>query len=176
MTATGDLAGITEYRALLLELEPRAVLREEQAEMYRHAIDVLTDQVPMSDGQREMVGLLGQLVHDWEAEHEEPISATPQEVVASLLEENGLPQSALVPDVFANRHNVSEFLAGRRSISYQRAAKLADFFHVSPAALYPRASVDGAKQAPESRKTGGSPRYPARTASASTGPETVRES
>jgi HTH-type transcriptional regulator/antitoxin HigA len=132
-----DLGRIDDYRALLLELEPRVVTSEEQAERYRNAIDVLTDLRPMSDGQREMVGLLGQLVYDWESEQEEPITATPQEIVASLLEENGLPQNALVPDVFPNRHNVSEFLAGRRGISYDRASRLAHFFHVSPSLFYP---------------------------------------
>lgn len=140
MTTASDLSRIAGYRDLLLTFEPRVITSEEQAEAYREAIDILTDQVPMSDGQREMVGLLGQLVYDWESEHEEAITATPQEIVASLLEENGLTQSALVPDVFANRHNVSEFLAGRRGISYQRAAKLAAFFHVSPALFYPQRS------------------------------------
>ena len=91
----------------------------------------------MSAGQREIVGLLGQLVYDWEEEHEEPITATPQEMVRFLLEQNGLPQMALVPDVFPTRQNVSEFLAGRRRLSYDRAAKLAAFFHLSPAAFYP---------------------------------------
>ncbi len=62
--------------------------------------------------------------------------ATPVEMVRFLLEQNGLPQSALVPDVFPNRQNVSEFLAGKRGISYDRAAKLAAFFHLSPAAFY----------------------------------------
>jgi HTH-type transcriptional regulator/antitoxin HigA len=113
---------------------------EEQAAAYQEAIDILTDQVPMSEGQRETVGLLGRLVYDWEVEHEEPITATPQEIVASLLEAKGLPQSALVPAVFPNRHNVSSFLAGRRRLTYDRAAQLAAFFHVSPAVFFPRQS------------------------------------
>jgi HTH-type transcriptional regulator/antitoxin HigA len=137
MTTAVDLHDLADYRDLLLALEPRTITSEGQAEAYRAAIDELTDHVPLSEGQREMVGLLGQLVHAWESEHEEPITATPQEIVASLLEANGLPQSALVPEVFANRHNASEFLAGRRGISYRRAAKLAAFFHVSPAVFFP---------------------------------------
>ncbi|MGH2443148.1 MAG: helix-turn-helix domain-containing protein, partial [Chloroflexota bacterium] len=130
MTTTSDLSRITRYRDLLLELEPRAITSEEYAESCRAAIDILTDQGSMSDGQRDMVGLLGRLVYDWEAEHEEPIGATPAEVVSNLLEANGFTQGALVPMVFANRHNASEFLAGRRGISFEKAAKLASFFHV----------------------------------------------
>lgn len=131
------LATVTHYAELLEAIQPRTVTSQAQADQYLEVIDVLTDQMPMSDGQRDMVRLLAQLVHAWETEHIEPISASPAEVVASLLQENGLPQGALVPDVFANRHNVSEFLSGRRGISYAKAAQLAEFFHVSPAAFFP---------------------------------------
>lgn len=129
-------AGAVVPLVLLLALEPHPITSEEQAEAYREVIDTLTDRA-MAEGQREIVGLLGQLVHDWESTHEEPIGATPADIAAHLLEENGLPQSALVPKAFANRHNVSAFLAGRRGISYERAGKLAAFFHVSPAIFYP---------------------------------------
>jgi HTH-type transcriptional regulator / antitoxin HigA len=137
MTTVVDLSRITEYSELLHVLQPRVIANEEQANNYLEAIDALTDLPEMSAGQREIVGLLGQLVYDWEEEHEEPITATPQEMVRFLLEQNGLPQMALVPDVFPTRQNVSEFLAGRRRLSYDRAAKLAAFFHLSPAAFYP---------------------------------------
>jgi HTH-type transcriptional regulator / antitoxin HigA len=137
MTTELDLGRITDYGELLRELEPRVITSEEQADNYLEAIDTLTDLPDMSAGQREMVGLLGQLVYDWEEEHEEPITATPAEMVRFLLESNNLPQAALVPDVFPNRHNVSDFLAGKRGISYGRAAKLAAFFHLSPATFYP---------------------------------------
>jgi antitoxin component HigA of HigAB toxin-antitoxin module len=51
--------------------------------------------------------------------------------------ENGLPQAALVPDVFPNRQNVSAFLAGRRRLTYDRAVKLGAFFNLPPAVFYP---------------------------------------
>jgi HTH-type transcriptional regulator/antitoxin HigA len=138
MTIEQDIAKLTTYRDLLVAIEPRTITSAAQAEEYRALIDRLTDSREMSQAQRDIVGLLGQLVYDWEVEHEEPIEATPQEVVASLLEANGLPQSALVGPVFPNRHVVSDFLAGRRALSYDRAARLAAFFHVSPAVFYPR--------------------------------------
>jgi HTH-type transcriptional regulator/antitoxin HigA len=141
VTTISDLAEITEYDELLTVLRPRVITGEEQWSRYLAAIDALTDRPRMSDGQREMVALLGRLVHDWEEEHEEPVTAVPQDVVRFLLEENALPQTALVPEVFPNRQNVSEFLAGRRRLSYDRAGKLAAFFHVSPATFYPNHSV-----------------------------------
>jgi HTH-type transcriptional regulator / antitoxin HigA len=137
MTTALDSNRITDYGELLRELQPRVITSERQASRYLDVIDTLTDLPEMSAGQREIVALLGQLVYDWEEEHEEPITATPAEMVRFLLEENDLPQSALVPEVFPNRQNVSEFLAGKRRISYDRAAKLAAFFHLSPATFYP---------------------------------------
>src|SRR5947209_16739252 len=105
VTTTVDLGSITEYSELLRVLQPRVITNPEQADSYLEIIDMLTDLPEMSAGHRDLLGLLGRLVYDWEEEHEEPISATPQEVVRHLLEENGLPQAVLVPDVFPNRQN-----------------------------------------------------------------------
>lgn len=132
-----DLRGITEYGELLRILERRIVVRQDQAARYLEVIDTLTDLQELSAGQFDAVRLLGRLVGEWEEEHEEPITATPQEKVAHLLEENDLAQSSLVPDVFPNRQNVSAFLAGRRRLTYDRAVKLGAFFHLPPTAFYP---------------------------------------
>jgi HTH-type transcriptional regulator / antitoxin HigA len=100
-------------------------------------VDRLTDEAQLSDDQRDFIGLLGQLLHDWEAEHEEPIEVSPSGVVSSLLEENGLRQVDLVGPVFPSASTVSDFLHRRRALSYERVMKLAAFFHVSPAVFYP---------------------------------------
>jgi hypothetical protein len=52
----------------------RTINAEAHAEMYRDAIDVLTSHAHLSDGRRELVGLLAQLAHDWELERDEPIT------------------------------------------------------------------------------------------------------
>lgn len=148
MTTTGQGTGvdprrITEYGELLRVLEPRVVVSQAQADRYLEAINTLTDRAEMSAGQIDAVRLLGGLVAHWEEEREEPITATPRERVRHLLEENGLPQTALVPDVFPNRQNVCAFLAGRRRLTYDRAVKLGAFFHLPPAAFYPAPHVRG---------------------------------
>jgi HTH-type transcriptional regulator / antitoxin HigA len=136
-----DMRCITAYGELLRVLEPRVVVEQVQADQYLKAINSLTDLHEMSAGQLDAVRLLGRLVAQWEEEREEPITATPQEKVRHLLEENGLSQAALVPDVFPNRQNVSAFLAGRRRLTYDRAVKLGAFFHLPPAAFYPAPHV-----------------------------------
>jgi len=57
--------------------------------------------------------------------------------VHSLLEDNGLRQADLVGAVFPSPSAVSDFLAGRRPLSYERVPKLAAYFPVSPAVFYP---------------------------------------
>lgn len=136
MTTAGNFTDMTDYRDLLLSIEPRTISSEAQAEMYRGAIDVLTSRPGMSDGQREMVGLLAKLVYDWEEESEEPITGTPEGVVQLLLDDRGQRQRDLVPDVFPTESTVSDFLAGRRSLSYDRVRSLATFFGVSPAVFF----------------------------------------
>jgi HTH-type transcriptional regulator/antitoxin HigA len=134
---TVDARALETYRELLVAFEPRPIRNEEEAQTATELIDTLTDLPRLAAGQREFVGLLGQLLHDWEMEHEESIEVTPQEIVRTLLEDNGLRQADLVGPVFPSRSAVSDFLAGRRPLSYERAGKLAAFFHVSPAVFYP---------------------------------------
>ena len=128
---------IVDYRDLLITFEPHSIRNEEEAERFHVVVDALTDLPHPSEGQREFVGLLGQLLYDWESSHEEPIEATPTEIVSSLLEDNGLRQVDLVGPVFPTRSAVSDFLAGRRPLSYERVLKLAEFFHISPAVFFP---------------------------------------
>jgi len=138
---TVDARGVESYADLLATFQPRPIRSEREATHITSLIDTLTDLPQLSEGQREFVGLVGQLLHDWEAEHEEPIEVSPQEIVRSLLEDNGLRQVDLVGPVFPSSPAVSDFLASRRPLSYERVRKLAAFFHVSPAVFYPARGV-----------------------------------
>jgi HTH-type transcriptional regulator / antitoxin HigA len=125
------------YADLLVAFQPRPVRDELESEAVSSLIDRLTDLPKLSGGQQEFVGLLGQLLFEWESVNEEPIEASPQEIVHSLVEDNGLRQVDLVGPVFPSAGAISDFLAGRRPLSYQRVGKLANFFRVSPAVFYP---------------------------------------
>jgi HTH-type transcriptional regulator/antitoxin HigA len=134
---TVDVAALETYGELLAVVEPRPIRSAAEADEAGKLIDALTDLPRLSEGQREFVGLLAQLLHDWERDREQPVVVTPQEVVQTLLEDRGLRQVDLVGPVFPSRSAVSDFLAGRRPLSYERAGKLASFFRVSPAVFYP---------------------------------------
>jgi HTH-type transcriptional regulator / antitoxin HigA len=135
---TVDVGGLETYADLLAAFQPKPIRSEREAAAISRLIDDLTDLPKLSEGQREFVGLLGQLLYDWESEHEEPIEVSPQEIVHSLLQDNGLRQVDLVGPVFPSAPAVSDFLAGRRPLSYERVRKLASFFHVSPAVFFSR--------------------------------------
>ena len=152
MTTVENLTGMTDYRDLLLAVEPRTISSEAQAETYRDAIDVLTGRPGLSDGQREIVALLAQLVYDWEEETEEPITGTPEGVVRVLLDDRGLRQRDLVPGVFPTDSTVSDFLAGRRPPSYERVRKLAKFFGVAPDVFFQEQSREAAARGENARR------------------------
>jgi HTH-type transcriptional regulator/antitoxin HigA len=134
---TVDARELETYGDLLAAFQPRPIRTELEASEASGLIDSFTDLPRLSEGQREFVGLLGQLLYDWETEHEEPIEVSPEDIVRSLLEDNGRRQVDLVGPVFPAPSAVSDFLAGRRPLSYERVEKLAAFFHVSPALFYP---------------------------------------
>jgi HTH-type transcriptional regulator/antitoxin HigA len=133
---TVEANDLRTHRDLLVAYEPRVITSWEEAEAANAVIDALTDLRHLSEDQRDFIGLLGQLVYDWESTHDEPMVLTPSEKVRCLLEDAGLRQQDLVGPVFPTRSAVSDFLAGRRPITYDRVEKLAAFFHVSPAAFF----------------------------------------
>jgi HTH-type transcriptional regulator/antitoxin HigA len=133
---TVDARQVERYGDLLATFQPRPIRSQAEASRATALVDSLTDLPALSEGQREFVGLLGQLLHDWETNNENPIGVSPQEAVHSLLEDNGLRQVSLVGPVFPSASAVSDFLAGRRPLSYERVRKLANFFHVSPSVFY----------------------------------------
>jgi HTH-type transcriptional regulator/antitoxin HigA len=60
------------------------------------------------------------------------------ELVRELLDENHLPQRALV-EIFATDSIVSEVLSGKRELQRKHIEGLASYFNVSPAAFFPAA-------------------------------------
>ncbi len=68
---------------------------------------------------------------EWETANEEPIDATPQEVLRQLLEENNLSLKQLEREGIAKQPLLSAILSGRREISKALAIKLAQRFNTS---------------------------------------------
>jgi HTH-type transcriptional regulator/antitoxin HigA len=74
---------------------------------------------------------LGTLIEAWEAEHHPVPEAAPRKVLAYLMEEQGLKQTALRE--LGSQGVVSEILAGKRDLNVRQVKALARRFKVSPA-------------------------------------------
>lgn len=130
------------YAELLATHAPRPIESETEAEKIQSLIDALIDKPELlSDDEQDFLAVLGSLVTAWEDGKFELPDVPPPQVVRSLLEDNALRQKDLVGPVFATESLVSEFLSGKRGLSYDQVRKLSQFFHVSPQVFYPSATT-----------------------------------
>lgn len=80
-----------------------------------------------------MLDTLGTLIEAYEEEHHPIPEANGSDVLRFLMDEHGLTQSDL-PEV-GSQGVVSEILNGKRELNVRQIRKLAERFHVSPAAF-----------------------------------------
>lgn len=73
------------------------------------------------------------LIEDYQKQHfslDKHVS--PAQLLAALLETDGLQQNDLVPECFGQKSLVSEFLAGKRAATWRQAKALGTYFDVDP--------------------------------------------
>lgn len=76
---------------------------------------------------------LANLVHEWEVEHQpelKNIDVAPNEVLAFLMEQQGVTQTQLGKEGIVSQGNLSRILSGDRGISKELAKRLAKRFRV----------------------------------------------
>jgi HTH-type transcriptional regulator/antitoxin HigA len=82
--------------------------------------------------EEEAVGLLELLVTAYEDRHYPiHVEMTPAEALKALMEESGLKQRDLIPEI-GSEALVSMILAGKRNLTVPQIQKLSARFHVSP--------------------------------------------
>jgi HTH-type transcriptional regulator/antitoxin HigA len=92
----------------------------------------------LSNGEADYLTVLGDLIAQYEKRLPRlAAEMTPQEVLAFLMESNGLAQADLVEYV-GYKSNLSAFLSGHRGLSKRAACRLAEYFKVSPALFLPK--------------------------------------
>jgi HTH-type transcriptional regulator/antitoxin HigA len=124
------------YADLLAQVQPRSITSEAEAAQVQRQIDLLIDRPDRSANEDALLSLLGDLVQAWEADRYDLDAPSPAEALGALLEAHGLEQQALVGPVFATKSIASEILRGKRRLTYEHVARLAQFFHVSPSVFY----------------------------------------
>ena len=101
-------------------------------------LDSVTDEMATNENTQNsalnsLFDLASAYALEWEALHEEPIVATPTEVLRQLLEEYQLSLKQLEREGLAKQPLLSAVLSGQRQISKALALKLAKRFNTSVA-------------------------------------------
>lgn len=126
------------YIDLITEFPPRPIKSEQDFIAIQKIVDTLLDLKQLSPDQREYLNLLGILIHEYEEKTVEIPDIYGVELLSVLIEEWDLKQKDLVP-IFKTESIVSAVLNGHRQLTVEHIQKLAEFFHISPAAFFPQA-------------------------------------
>jgi HTH-type transcriptional regulator / antitoxin HigA len=121
----------THYTALLTKTPPKIIRSEEENEYYIGVLEEMERRGNLDDDEKDIAELLTVLIERFEDEHYQLRPSTPLEVVAELMEANGLRQKDLV-DVFGTESVVSEVLNGKRELNKDHIKRLSSRFNVSP--------------------------------------------
>lgn len=120
---------------------PAVIESDDQNEQYTEKlIELKKKRGRLSAEDREYARLLAALIEKYESERFPIPDATPQEILAELIEQNGLRQRDLVP-ILGPESVVSEIVNGKRPLSKTHIERLSQRFHVSPAVFFPKAAA-----------------------------------
>ncbi|MCA1993444.1 MAG: transcriptional regulator [Coleofasciculus sp. S288] len=98
-------------------------------------IDSLIDRRQLTPDEQDYLNVLGTLVYEYEQKHEPIPDIHGVELIKALLDEFDLRQKDLVP-IFKTESIVSAVLNGQRQLTATHIRRLAEFFHISPAAFF----------------------------------------
>jgi HTH-type transcriptional regulator/antitoxin HigA len=77
-----------------------------------------------------LVGLLGELISDYEDAHSPTVKVSPSEMLRFLMDQHGLSQNDL-PEI-GSQGVVSEILSGKRELNVRQIKRLSERFLVGP--------------------------------------------
>ena len=112
-----------------------AIAREEELLANQEVIDSLIDRAELTTDEQDYLNVLGTLVYEYEQKHQPIPDIHGIELLKALLIELDLRQKDLVP-IFKTESIVSEVLSSQRQLTTTHIRKLAEFFHISPAAFF----------------------------------------
>jgi HTH-type transcriptional regulator/antitoxin HigA len=124
-----------EYRELVDAFPPRPIGSDRDLNRTWAQIEALLTKSKRSKAEADYLAVLSDLVERWEEEHIDVPRLDGIELVRELLDDNQLPQRALI-DIFGTDSIVSEVLSGKRELQRKHIEGLAEFFNVSPAAFF----------------------------------------
>jgi len=113
---------------------PRPISCEAELIATQNRINYILDRRKLTQDDRDYLNVLGILVYDYEQKHEPMPVLKGIKLLKALMVEAELSEKDLV-DIFATESLVAEVLKGNRELTVSQIQKLAEFFHVPPAAF-----------------------------------------
>jgi HTH-type transcriptional regulator/antitoxin HigA len=114
---------------------PRLIHSDEELAEYTRSLFELTAKPNPTLDEEEAIELMTLLIDRYESEHYPVPEAEPAEVLRFLLEQNGLSQRDIAPEL-GSESTVSLVLSGKRQLNRDHIARLSRRFNVSPAVFF----------------------------------------
>lgn len=124
------------YQKLIKRFPLRPIRNDVQNMLAAEICDSLTDRIAsLSAAEHDYLEVLTDLITKYESKWDAEVTEmSPRELVEYLMEQNGLAQKDLIPEL-GSASRVSEFLNGERRLSIEQAKKLALRFRLNISSL-----------------------------------------
>ena len=124
-----------KYGRLCAEIIPKVIENDEEFDRLVLKMEEIDFKENPSPEEEALAALLSRLIQDYDDRNFPLPDVPPYKVVLHLMEQKGLRQADLLP-VFGSRSVASDALSGKRELSKTHIRRLAEFFHLSPAAFF----------------------------------------
>lgn len=131
---TGLKTPSSYYIQLITTFPPRPITNDDELIATQNRINFILDSKPLTQDDRDYLQVLGTLVYDYEEKHEPMPLLKGVKLLKALINEDNIKETDLAP-LFGDELIVSEVINGKRELSASQIKKLAEFFHISPAAF-----------------------------------------
>lgn len=118
---------------------PRLIHSDAELAEYTAALFALTAKPDPTSDEEEAIDLMSLLIERYEFERFPLPEAEPADVLRFLLEQNGLSQRDVAPEL-GSESTVSLVLSGKRQLNCGHIDRLSRRFHVSPAVFFAAAA------------------------------------
>jgi HTH-type transcriptional regulator / antitoxin HigA len=125
---------MNDYIELIAAFPPRPITCEAELIATQNRINEILDSRQLTQDDRDYLNVLGTLVYDYEQKHEPMPVLKGIKLVKALMVEDNIQEKDLV-DIFSTESLLAEVLNGKREMTATQIQKLAEFFHLSPAAF-----------------------------------------
>ena len=121
--------------AMIRKGAPHVIRSEEQLAEYTQQLFDLTAKARPDRAEQAAIDLLTLLIEHYEQQHYSIPDTSPADVLRFLIDQNGLAQRDLAPEL-GSEATVSLVLSGKRPLTRDHIERLSARFHVSPAVFF----------------------------------------